>query len=1523
MSQSHKPRAHHLARDSHNYNQYEPSVNTHGSSPSAPSEYQASQAGEILQPVTYSPISSQVSTNTYQDLSSGKETYMRQDFKSQHAPPPKPPKVPQEPLDEVQRLAEVAVQHNKYPTERTTHRYESPINQDQHHHQNIPEPPERSSDPKSDQTSKSVPLDEEQPHPSLSSEIYQNFTTQQVESNLVSPVATNNLSREQVDYDDIHWSLPSIRDKSKSTATQNLENIPSYLHQQNSSGQPYWLPDASSLQHFPSSVSVSDDPSAPQSGKDSIGEYDIQNQDGWKRELRQEKSFYWHKESRPSSAPSNITTDELGLRNAENNRSRQHSRDLENKSTGNRLASESYNASALGFGNPSDWEHFGDYEAQEVDDTDLYNSSRLRSVSAPPIDSAELSAEKSPTGNQHQPGGSQLSNLPEPTSSPITVLGTPPESTHQSSQDTTVLAETGLNKTLKLTSLAPRIQPSAVQHITIDSSNTTNIVAPQSPQETGSNDPIRLWSQNMPSQISQDSTASPPTLSSGKTSDPILNSGNVANDSTPINNSVSVSTQESSVNEYARVRRSPEPMSLDDKRVSSRSDSIIRSVDSSAVERSPKADVGTVGIMMTDSLLRLQISTQPPQSTNMTIDRTDVGQHGPIVLHNTSNDVVEATFTDKKLNIHDTVADHKSNLTVLTQTAGSRRAYAELKPNTLSLPSDLTENIRRRDAKQNVSDGAPALVEPNHRGSLKETAEEQQNDDSYFEAAASRITNLEQLEVAKSSGAVNKAASKDDPDTHENGKKAPYNAAEFGACTADATLHINDPENYYGNLDAWGRASLIRYLSMLREEAEAKTDKEKLTIFMVFARRETRLRAVLYGLDDEKTPVEDRNPRKHLAKALTKRSQKALPALPPVSEPLQPPILHRTPEEPTISQADINVSDTKVERSDGVGTRSTPESPTDEMQYSLGGRPIVSRGQYNEAKPQKLAVELTLREKVSKVFTQVAGYTNTISSPSSTAPILVSSEVLSSQKPAYVPFKYESLVGPTEYVLNRRSTSRPYASLTSVSPNNKSTVAKIPVGEGLKAAAGTHDEHTQMKNVSKANEDFISSIESTEGEDQTGFSPDLRRFVKADFDPLVAVLSFSETLPVDSLQLQELSVAIDAFPDDFSFIHQSVVAWDTTAKKEREIHERDRHLRQGESERKIDELFDDNEIGYGDISELESEFKNSEAAKKADEDRGEYQTFVLSVFDVVWTRLHYDISQITPLSTKCLQLVNDSLVGKDMFTGLPEQSILAPTMSLLLALHQKLEIRYQKAFEAVLERDRRLKKTEISPWYTLGNVTKVKQLEKQFDSSEKNAIVEFCEQRRDRAKKIMDVLDTNTLRGVGANQDYIDAIMKSIRRVASGRAFASMPSSEAGLGVEEVDKAKRIITILTSSSEQIVQTFHVADKMLNAADYEVSVANAKLGNAGADTFVRLKEEKSKEDQKLMDNLGQRLALIREDSRKTHDEIVKLLLFLGVQNGHGLSPSKAASPAPGVPGNEDLIQKALETAKLRNAVKAPG
>ena len=743
----------------------------------------------------------------------------------------------------------------------------------------------------------------------------------------------------------------------------------------------------------------------------------------------------------------------------------------------------------------------------------------------------------------------------------------------------------------------------------------------------------------------------------------------------------------------------------------------------------------------------------------------------------------------------------------------------------------------------------------------------------------------------------------------------------------ESTLHRNSPlkegkplrrteiDDIYEDLDPWGRASLHRYFLMLHEEAKAKTDLEKFKAFTVFANRETKLRAVLYAVDDDAAIMETNLPRdgsKDAVDPTAKRSEKALPALPSDGNGPGSQLLESSPEEIVVRSESVILPE-DIEMSSTLNTQSV-----ESVHSAEGNQPPPQ--ETKDENPINSVPELkTPRERVNKVWTQFANYIYPSQSSSPEAPkIVIPENAGEPPKPAYVPYKNNQTEAEiNNYLSKRQSTYRPYAALTMSSLDSGLCLAtESDKREGTKAEPFASESQEEGGQNNQSSETAISSLEVAKlsKNDGTIDKPDLRRFVKSDFDPLCSVLPSSGVIIQDSTELQQLHGSMDAFPDDFSFIRESVLAWDAVAKKERERFERERHIRQGESERKIDELFDNHEIGYGDISELEAEFRQSEASRKADEDRHEYHTFLSNVFDVVWTQLHYEIDHLTPLYKRYTTLIQDSLVGKDMFEVSTAQFTLPPLMSALLALHQKLEVRHQKAFEAVLERDRRLKKTEISAWYTLGNISKVKELEKKFEGAEKNALVAYCQHRDERANKLMDVLDHNTLRGVGANQDYMECLLKAVRRVASGRASASIPSSDPGVGIEEVKKAKSITTALSTSSEQIVRTFHVADMLLNAADYELSVAKAKLVNAGAETFKRLKEERKKEDQRLMRDLEHRLARIREDTRKTHDEVVKLLVFLGVENGQ----SEIANTIPEVTpllGTEELIQGGLNNAKI--------
>ena len=1303
-------------------------------------------------------------------------------------------------------------------------------------------------------------------------------------------------------------------------------------------------------------------------------------------------SFYWHsgrssseaEEDQDHSGSPTATPggDSVGQRSSDANSLGLHSEyhGLPIRSTSlSPTTSATYGASALGFGGPSDWEYFGDYEAEEIDDEELYSRPRQRDLKSVVQGSTELPVDLSLESRQPLNNESDLSSSESIRPGNAYLRETSPSRPFEEGpfQDNVVQDLISSREGSIETDGKPNPGPGPVTRVV--SAQAASSTDTRSQQRPDMDDVIRAWSEapyvGKVHEIHPVGVVVP-----NKDKEPASTAeGSLT--STPCDRMLGVDA----ISEGAL----PVPKSLDS--VDSRNPDDLRSrrdanvlinpknADSNATnhERRMQALINQQDSTTTNVLAKAEVKlskegTYTPENEDtrqLTLPPIDVVSLSglPLSIHTGSD--IKQMFSEVSHPKHRSTDLCTHDLPQASQEEAemdSPKQCADLSQvNHLEQDHRMLQNIvqaksqskNQNDCKRHPGDAKPELSQTSKSEPLPETiimvsSKSLSRHDSLSKSSIAvpdtaradprmSKTPEENLQATDSVKPRQDHLQQDvkTPINHEisNGSTLENNAT---SAPAHATLpplipnaslsHHKDfletsaVQDPYSDLDPWGRASLNRFAAMLREESRAETNQDKLNIFNVFTSRESRLRVVLYGTDDELIiPAKPMQQRVETIKKPEKvgfvkqvveransigleRSLKALPALPVSRESvlslpgnvLAPSVLHHglTSNGRAVGLRIPSSGDAfRLKEESEVPSRPSADDsyvlidpPSDELEYSPGGRPVVARlpetGRANDVDlSQDVSSDL---EKDGVASSKTPGSLRHTNSPRINGPVAVGFEdVRPSEKPANKPLKYNE--GHSEvknYLTNRKSVCRPYATLTQGSLESASTFGKEE-DVRLDTAKSVISAPTSLYNpILQAKEDGSSNTKRQESR-KAEVPADLRRFVKADFDPLLLALPKSDAVIHVSARILDLRNVMEAVPDDFGFIHQSVVNWDAKAKQQREDNDRQRHARQAESEQKIDLLFDDHEIGYGDIAELETEFKRSEAARKADEDRFEYQTFVTDVFNLVWTRLHYELDQLIPHYDQYSKMMDHTLAGKDMFECSKEGLALGPTMSSFLALHQKIEIRYQKAFEAVLERDRRLKKTEISPWYSLSNIAKVKQLEKQFEDAEKKAIIEYCLQRDARANSLMDVLDQNTLRGVGANQDYMEAIMKAVRRIASGRAFASVPgANEPTAGLEEVEKARAITTLLASSSEQVVQTFHVADMLLNSADYEVSVAKAKVAKADPATLAKLKEERAKEDQKLMRDLEHRLALIREDTRRTNDEIVKLMLFLGVQNG---------------------------------------
>ncbi|OAP54897.1 hypothetical protein AYL99_10597 [Fonsecaea erecta] len=408
--------------------------------------------------------------------------------------------------------------------------------------------------------------------------------------------------------------------------------------------------------------------------------------------------------------------------------------------------------------------------------------------------------------------------------------------------------------------------------------------------------------------------------------------------------------------------------------------------------------------------------------------------------------------------------------------------------------------------------------------------------------------------------------------------------------------------------------------------------------------------------------------------------------------------------------------------------------------------------------------------------------------------------------------------------------------------------------------------------------------------------------------PATDIFSPIEAIP-EHPKLKLIKSKIDSIPDGFSFIHDTVVEWDRTNRLVRKEQESERQARQEESEGHIDALFNDNEIGYADIGELEAEFKLKEAERRFDEDQAELESFTSQVFVVVTERLQKEITELMTAYTMAIDLLDiDSLAVSRCFKANDRTTAVRMTevMSYVLTLFNKIEIRHTKVAEAHVERERRRKHLELTVLYTNGDVQGVKKLEKEFAVAEKMAVLHEARGRDNRANKLMDSFDRATVRGLGDNQVFTDEVLsklQDVKRAIDAGAIQNEKEKlfEADGARDTLSLAQNALDTVMADSRRLLALSNEADLLLNDADYNVSVAEARVANADKPTYATLESEKAKEDAKLIEEMNARISSV---TRGPQDG---LSLIRGLIDRIGDDPA-----------HQERIKKALEAAKMRNA-----
>jgi hypothetical protein len=770
---------------------------------------------------------------------------------------------------------------------------------------------------------------------------------------------------------------------------------------------------------------------------------------------------------------------------------------------------------------------------------------------------------------------------------------------------------------------------------------------------------------------------------------------------------------------------------------------------------------------------------------------------------------------------------------------------------------------------------------------------------------------------------------------------SPSRASSWQRSAAPPMLSTKNIElDPYADLGPEYRASLARYVVTLRKE-EAAPEDERYQIFQAFVLKETRLRSILYGVESDgtevKAPPQESN-------RITEHEAVVITSLPPT-----------TPSTAASLPAHANTSKS-ANRTHLLSPKLTVETPSarneesfvvverdDQSEYSPGGRPRMPRAIPRrtashpppKSPPKAASSPSDYAPMVVDELLQPpgnSGLASIINPPPrpGTAPLLMQNGLFKEPikfeppRPAYTPFRYaEGPQGSLEPTLLSRPAYEAYSALrhqsvdsgrvmaqsiaTVKSPTRRDTFGSPYVStarrEHEEAFLGLIREKSRVYRKGKQGKspgtpvnDLLPLPEPVDR--QTQVISELRRIIP------ITMPHQRRPGPRISQAEQDLS----KYPDVFTWIPESVVAWDRRNRAVRKKQDEERQARQEESEKNIDALFNDHEIGYSDIGQLELDFKLAEATRKYDEDVKELESFTDQVFKPVTERLKEELSQLNAQYIRAidvLELEADS--GSQYIQGTDDHASRSAAMTILLALYNKMQIRYVKTAEAHYERERRRKRLELSILLTNGDTAAMKKLEQEYSIAERQQALHEARENDARANKLMDTVDRATVRGLGDNQHFIDELVAKLQSVNENLNATPENSKELLLaGLHETLRAtEEILDYVATDSKALLTMSNQADNMLNNADYDVSVAEARVGNATQESMKTLEEEKGKEDERIKAEVDARMGSVAKGPEHA------LALVRNIMKRTGVDPQ-----------HQDRVQKALEAAKLRNAIKSP-
>jgi hypothetical protein len=666
------------------------------------------------------------------------------------------------------------------------------------------------------------------------------------------------------------------------------------------------------------------------------------------------------------------------------------------------------------------------------------------------------------------------------------------------------------------------------------------------------------------------------------------------------------------------------------------------------------------------------------------------------------------------------------------------------------------------------------------------------------------------------------------------------------------------PTDLIPDLDPWYGGSLERYIAMLRGEANEPQVEDKIKTFRSFLKAESAIRGIEFYDAPPPAPVTS------VETVVAQHPERSLKA--------------SNMSKPAVTRGDLMVQVPEPRQ----------DLPDEDYDYSPGGRPLLKRQTtmpVNETAPVQDPIGSSAQS------TAILTPTSSVDDESNKTPVQSPPE--EQPQPIYKAYVPPALFSsPSTSSVHRQSISDAFSSAPLVSHSAKSFEHRPSLST---TTSGHHDEiffGAQQPDTSKEASSSTSSASATPEVSipaPLAFASHRSVSTASPFmeDPLELL---SELLPVETAlatsnhMVEEITTKLTHLKNNTSSIDDLTKEWDKKATVTRKKNDSARRKRQDDNEETNEDAFNNEEISYADLNVLEEEFKQKENTLKAQEDRDEYASYVEAVFDPIYDALQSEIKALMDLYVASETLLHSSVSGVQSLG--PDALSTLSTLELLQDVHNAILDRQDRVVDAVAERDKRYKKTEIQPLYASNNITQMRTVEKHFENAEKQANLRALRDKATRIGELVSVAEDIVVNAVGVDQREIDHIISALKDLDDGTTDADL-----------VVRAHSTLTHLKSSSKSLLSLFNKMGIRHNAAVLDAEIASAKI--EGKDV-KSLEEQKDKGEKGFMEEFQRRVGVIEQDAKEI-EELVK-------------KKSKVAGEEV---EKERRLKAALEEAKRRN------